>query len=50
MNRWELAGLSAGMLVLVGLALGVPCSPLHWSAWWPHRMARFGARLRAWLR
>ena len=35
MNSWQIAGLVAGALILVWLALGVPCSPLHVSAWWP---------------
>ncbi len=34
MTCWQIVGLFAGTLI-VSLALGVPCSPLHVSAWWP---------------
>ena len=32
MNFWQIGGWVAGTLI-VWLALGVPCSPLHVSAW-----------------
>jgi hypothetical protein len=35
MTSWQVVALIAGALILVSLALGVPCSPLHVSAWWP---------------
>ena len=43
MTCWQIVGLCAGTLVLVSLALGVPCSPLHVSAWWPDLTAFVGA-------
>lgn len=44
MTCWQIVGLSAGTLILVALALGVPCSPLHVSAWWPPRADRLRRR------
>jgi hypothetical protein len=46
MTCWQIVGLFAGALSLVSLALGVPCSPLHVSAWWPALTAFVGARVR----
>ena len=43
---WQIVGLFAGTLIVVSLALGVPCSPLHVSAWWPALSALVGARVR----
>jgi hypothetical protein len=31
MTTWQIVGLSVGTLILVALALGVPCSPLRRS-------------------
>lgn len=50
MTSWQIVSLFAGTLILVALALGVPCSPLHVSAWWPALTAFVGARVRAQLR
>jgi len=50
MTCLEITGLSTGALGLVSLALGVPCSPFHWSGWLPDLMAFVCASLRARLR
>jgi hypothetical protein len=42
-----MTGLWAGVLVLAGLAFGVPCSPLNVNIWWPDLAAFIVARLRA---
>ena len=46
MTSWQVVALFAAALILVSLALGVPCSPLHVSAWWPDLTAFIGARVR----
>ena len=50
MTCWQIVGLFAGTLILVALALGVPCSPLHVSVSWPALAAFVGRALRARLR
>jgi hypothetical protein len=50
MTCWQIGGLSAVALILVAQAVGVPCSPLHVSTWWPDLTDFVGARVRAWLR
>jgi hypothetical protein len=50
MSSWQIVGLFAGALIFVSLALGVPCSPLHVSAWWPALTAFVGRVVRARLR
>lgn len=50
MTWWQIVGLSAMALILMALAVGVPCSPFHVSTWWPDLTGFVGARVRTWLR
>ena len=50
MTGWQTGGLAAFTLILAALAVGVPCSPFHASAWLPDLADFIGARVRAWLR
>lgn len=45
MTSWQIVRLFAGTVILLSLALGVPGSPLHVSAWWLALTAFVGANL-----
>jgi len=47
MTMWQVVVLSAGTLIVVSLALGLRCSPLHVSGWWPAVTAFIGLATRA---